>query len=165
MNPQPPPSLAASLLINKLLAVSLISGVGFFLLIAGFVTHKPMARAGSSPLEWVVVAMLAAALALSPILARVVATQALKQISAGDVAAQDPVELGRRLLQVYQVRMLAELAPLEGASLVGAIVFFIQPSPVGLAVALTGMGAMALRFPTKARVESWLADTVRALRG
>ena len=165
MNPQPPPSLAAALLINRLLAASLISGVGVFLLVAGFTTGKPMARAGSSPLELLSIVVLVLTLIAAPMLARLVSAQAMRQIPAGDFATQDPVDLGRRLLQVYQVRMLVELAPVEGSSLFGAIVFFVMHSPVGLAVALAGMGAMAMRFPSRARVESWLAGAVQKARG
>ena len=165
MDPNPQPSLAASLLINKLLAASLISGVGIFLLVAGFLPGKPMARAGSSPLELLCIGVLVLTLIAAPVLARLVSAQAMRQIPAGDFAAQDPVALGRRLLQVYQVHMLVQLAPVEGASLFGAIVFFVMHSPVGLAVALAGMGAMAMRFPTRPRVESWLAAAVQKARG
>lgn len=165
MDPNPQPSLSASLLINKLLAAALISGVGIFLLVAGFFPGKPMARAGSSPLELLSIGLLVVMLIVSSVAARLVSAQAVKQIPAGDFTGQDPVQLGRRLLQVYQVQMLVQLAPLEGAALFGAVVFLVMQSPVGLAVALAGMVAMAMRFPTRPRVESWLAEAVQKARG
>ena len=165
MAPNPKPTLAATLLINKILAAALISGVGIFLLVAGFIVGKPMARAGSSPLGLLSIGLLVLMLIVPPVAARLVSAQAMKQIPPGDFAAQDPVDLGRRLLQVYQVQMLVQLAPLEGASLFGAVVFLVMQSPVGLAVALAGMVAMAMRFPTRSRVESWLAAAVQKARG
>ncbi len=165
MDPNPQPTLAATLLINKILAAALISGVGIFLLVAGFLPGKPMARAGSSPLELLSIGLLVVMLISAPLTARLVSVQAMKQIPPGDFSAQDPENLGRRLLQVYQVQMLVHLAPLEGAALFGAVVFLVMQSPVGLAVALAGMVAMAMRFPTRPRVEAWLAEAVQKARG
>ncbi len=146
--------------VNQIVAAALIAGVGIFLLVALFITDQPMACAGRSPLEIVCVVLLVSALLTGPLLAKIVTSQSLSARGDEGVAAADPVDTGRRLLAVYQTQMLATLATLEGAALFGAIVFLLQRSPVGLGVAVAGMGMMALRFPTRRRVEAWLAANV-----
>ena len=146
--------------VNQIVAAALIAGVGIFLLVALFITDQPMACAGRSPLEIVCVVLLVSALLTGPLLAKIVTSQSLSARGDEGVAAADPVDTGRRLLAVYQTQMLATLATLEGAALFGAIVFLLQRSPVGLGVAVAGMGLMALRFPTRRRVEAWLAAHV-----
>ena len=177
MNESSPPRLSSMILVNQLVAGALIAGVGIFLLVALFISDQPMACAGRSPLEIVCVVLLLAALAAGPLLGRIVTSAAgpllgrmetSRGVAAapnGDEAATDPVETGRRMLAVYQTQMLARLAPLESAALFGAVVFLLQRSPVGLGVAVAGMGMMALRFPTRRRVEAWLAAHVRRREG
>lgn len=155
MNEPSQPSLSSMILVNQLVAAALPAGVGIFLLVAFFLSDRPLACAGRSPLEIVCVVLLVSALVTGPLLSRIVTAQALA--APAEAASGDPLQAGRRLLAVYQTQMLATLATLEGAALLGAIVFLLQQSPVGLGVAVAGMGAMALRFPTRRRVEAWLA--------
>lgn len=63
-----------------------------------------------------------------------------------------------RLLSVYTTARIVQLALIEGAALFCLIVYFLQGSGLMLAVAILLVSGMVVGWPSRSRLEVWLAE-------
>ncbi len=69
-----------------------------------------------------------------------------------------------RLMAVYVTQRIIKLATLEGAAFFNLIIFLIEGNPLSLLIGLLLTGTLLSGFPTRDRVENWLADQLERMR-
>lgn len=173
---EPRDDLAANLLTMRIITGALIAGVVVFLAITFvvrsdqqgpiFVTAPDLGLSSIFVLLGLVGALLCvlAAYFVPPLL---VANQR-RQLAEGRFVMGPNKEVPKNetlgLVMIYQSQMIVSLALLEGAAFFNAIAFMLEGSPLSLGLALLLLGVMALWFPTRSGLESWLAEQSILLR-
>jgi len=168
---------------TQIIIGSLISGVTIFLLIVVFLVHfagfgalagpNPPATAQSIPfITYIAVGMAAILLPLSFILPGLVATQSLRSAAGGGPdggssptkdAASTPGAVGGPAA-AFQTSAIIGGALNEGAAFFAVIAYLIEQNPIALVTALILLAALVVRFPTRGRVDRWIALQEEKLR-
>jgi hypothetical protein len=78
-------------------------------------------------------------------------------------AASQEVGIIGNLLFLYQTRLIIGYAILEGAAFFNLVATMIERQDVSLAIVGLLLGAMLVKFPTRGKIESWLADETRSI--
>ncbi len=68
------------------------------------------------------------------------------------------------LAAIYQTQMIIGLALLEGAAFLNTIVFMLEGRALNLGIAVALVVFMATRFPTRTRLDDWIAEQGRLLQ-
>ena len=138
--------------------------------------EPPPARAPF--LIYVALAFAAVNMPMSVLVPRMATTNARKQIARGTwvpgrrpmaqmeaaLAAGREVPDEIKLLGVYQTLTMVGAFLNEGVVFFAIIANWIEPSSLALGLALVLIGAMLPRFPTREKVEQWLAQQVELVR-
>ena len=69
-----------------------------------------------------------------------------------------------RFMTVYITQHIIKSALLEGAAFFNLIIFLIEGNPLSLLIGLLLAGALLAGFPTRDRIENWLADQIERMR-
>ncbi|MHC4549610.1 MAG: hypothetical protein ACYTEZ_12630 [Planctomycetota bacterium] len=102
----------------------------------------------------------AVALGLALLLPGTIAAHGRKQIGGGASRAEGD----EPLLRLYETCLVLAAAVLDAAALFACTAYLVEGSPVSLALGGVVLpGAIAARFPTRARFERWLAEQTRRL--
>lgn len=161
--------LRAMLTNMRIISAALISGVVVFLVVVVFVIKKDPPQ-GLPLLTYVALAFGVLALVFAFIIPGFVGgsiKQALIDGKRVELPAQfrPPEEVGivGNLLFLFQTRLIISCALLEGAAFFNLIAHMIERQQVSLAMVGLLLGAMIVRFPTQARLESWVTDEIRSI--
>lgn len=146
----------------QIIAFSLMAGVAFFAAVAVFLQNGD----GGEQLENTPVATFltypAVFLAAAAVVARLMIPRlVVSQRLAGLGKPETPVhEAGQRvtLLEIYQTRMIVEMALLEGAAFFALVAFIVEGRWAAFAAAAALWVIMVLSFPTRSTVEQWVTD-------
>ena len=176
--------IEAQLRVGKLLAIAMLSSLTLtsvaFLLVASAVATDPEAAANSpkvaqpegiaaaapaqgDPTSWVLtlssVALLGMALGIPPQVSR----QGVQALAAKPPGS--PGAARNDLMGVWFIELLLTLALAEGAGLLSLVTFaFVDSSnPIPLAVTGAAFVTIAVKFPTRDRLEAWLSERLRDL--
>lgn len=157
----------------QIIGGALIAGVSSFFALVLFLrfgqAHPPGAAQAALPMvTFVFCVFWLAAVTMSFIVPRVMTRQAVRQILTGTWSAPQGQPLPTdtviaKLLIVRQTTLIVGLALLEGAGFFGCIAFLLEGNPVALALLLTLLALMVLRFPTEQRIRTWLESQAAAI--
>jgi hypothetical protein len=161
--------LRAMLTNMRIISAALISGVVVFLAVVLFVM-KSDPKPGSPLLTYIGLAFGAGALVFAFIIPGFVGgsiKQALVEGKRVDLppqfkATQDVGIVGN-LLFLFQTRLIIGYAILKGAAFFNLVAYMIERQDVSLAIVGLLLAAMLVKFPTRGKVEGWLADETRSL--
>jgi hypothetical protein len=165
--PQEFAPITAQLRVLRIIIASLILGVAFALACA-LTIAAPQAGDAGLVVELGAVAVLAGAagarVVLPPLIDTVTRRQVRQQVASislpADARSRETVT---RLIPGYTARTIVAAAIAESAGFMGVVACFMRPSPIGIAVALAGMGLIATLWPTRAGIENWLEDQLRRI--
>lgn len=82
---------------------------------------------------------------------------------AAAASADLPGDAGK-LCEIFQTQMLIGASLLEGATFFFLIAFFVEGQPLSLVGGLMFLIGLALKFPTRARLERWLEEQQELLQ-
>jgi hypothetical protein len=159
--------LAGRLRTMQIIAAAILSGAVGFLVIAVFLRQGGAgAGAANTPLiTYIILALAVVNIILSLVVPDMSAAAARRKIAQGawmPAQAMPPDDAGQ-LSIVYTTRLLIGLAMLEGATFALLIAYLVEGQAVSLIVAVLLIGAMAWRFPTRARLTAWIEEQERLL--
>jgi hypothetical protein len=106
-----------------------------------------------------------AGLVLSFIIPGVVVASARRQIAKGIwTPMSDPTKSGKiypagdtgKLAVVYQLQLIIGSALCEGVAFFAAIAFMLERNPLALGMAVILLVCLAIRIPTRDRVNAWI---------
>jgi hypothetical protein len=153
----------------RIISAALISGVFVFLLVVLFVVKSDV-QPGSPVLTYIGLGFGALGLVFAFIIPGFVGghiKHALIDSKRVDLPAQfkSPQEVGvvGNLLFLFQTRLIIGYAILEGAAFFNLVAYMLERQDVGLATVGLLLGAMLLKFPTRGKLESWLADEMKSI--
>jgi len=178
---------------TQIIMGALIGGVTIFLLIVVFLVHfagfgaaagaapapgqaagpNPPATAQSIPfLTYIAVGLGAILLPLSFILPSFVAAQSLRSgatrpLDGSSNPTKSPAASSGQPVTpaaAFQSSAIIGAALNEGPAFFAGIAYLIEQNPIALVVMLVLLAAMVLRFPTRDRVERWIAQQEEKLR-
>jgi len=123
-------------------------------------------------LTYIAAGMGAILLPMSFILPGVIATQTLRSGAApraGDGSSPPKTSAPASVVPAspaaaFQTSTIIGAAMDEGAAFFAGIVYLIEQNPIALVVALVLLAALVVRFPTRNRVERWIAQQEEKLR-
>jgi hypothetical protein len=164
----------------RVLAVAMLVGLLAFLGIASFVRMQQGAmppgapRRTSAVLTALAVGLGAAGLVASVTIPGAIANASRRRIARGtwrpprpagrsDVAPPDPEPIGDavKLAYVYQAQWIAGAAINEAPAFFAILAYMLEGNPIALGVALVLVLAMAMRIPSRPRVESWIEQQLQ----
>jgi hypothetical protein len=161
--------LRAMLTNMRIISAALISGVIVFMAVVLFVI-KGDPQPGLPLLTYIGLGFGALALVFSFIVPGFMGSsikQALLEGKRVELPAQfkasQEVGIVGNLLFLFQTRIIIGYAILEGAAFFNLVAYMLERQEVSLAVVGLLLGAMLIKFPTRGRVEGWLADEIRSL--
>jgi hypothetical protein len=145
----------------QLIVVAMLVGSSSALVIfAAIQGQRPARPADAVPLvSYIGVAFAGFMLLLSFLMPLVTVAAARTRIargSFGDPQMVIPPDDRGKLLEVYQTALILGAALLEGSTFFLAIAYFLEGLVLDLVAAGVLLGALAARFPTRARVVGWL---------
>jgi hypothetical protein len=153
----------------RIISAALISGVIVFLVVVLFVI-KSDPKPGSPLLTYMGLVFGALALVFAFIVPGLIGgsiKQALvdgKRVDLpGQFKASPEVGIIGNLLFLFQTRLIIGHAILEGAAFFNLVAYMLERQDVSLAIVGLLVGAMLVKFPTRGKVESWLADETRSI--
>lgn len=149
---------------QQILAGMLVAGVTFFLLVVLVLRgkEKPMLNTAVTTTPIVLMGLVFGISALA--MALFVPGQVVSAVR-GKIRPTDPLDdQGRILLGAHQTRLIITLAILEAAAFFNLIAVMLEGSVLNLGFALLLLGLMASQFPTRGRLENWLADQLDRVR-
>ncbi len=176
---------------TQIIMGALISGVTIFLVIVVVLVHvvglgapagaapgqgagpNPAAAAPSIPiLTYMAAGMGVLLLPLSFILPGLVATQSLRAAaSAGPDGSSSPTKNNAIMpgaasgpAAAFQTSAIIGGALIEAPAFLAGVAYLIEQNPIALGVMLVLLAAMIVRFPTRDRVERWIAQQEEKLR-
>jgi hypothetical protein len=172
----------------QIIEIALIMGVSFFLVIALFLVPTvlnpgpaPAAGGPGAPalpqlagpgvpmITYLAVGMGIAGLVLSFVIPSVTVASARRQIAKGTwtpPVGSDPAQSGKlypagdtgKLAIVYQTQLILGSALCEGMAFFSTIAFIVERNPLALGMAVILIAAIAVRFPTRDRVNAWIDE-------
>lgn len=153
----------------RIISAALISGVIAFLVVVLFVIKSAL-NPGSLLLTYLGLVVGALALVFAFIVPNLVGgsiKQALVDGKRVDLPAQFRVSqnvgiLGN-LLFLFQTRLIVGYAILEGAAFFNLVAYMLERQDVSLASVGLLIGAMLAKFPTRGKIEGWLANEIRSI--
>jgi hypothetical protein len=159
----------------RIIAVAMIVGLIAFLGIAAFVRAQQremppgVPRRTSAVLTVLAVGLGAAGLVASVTIPGAIAAASRRRIARGtwrpprpagrsDVAPPEPEPIGDalKLAYVYQTQWIAGAAINEGPAFFAILAYMLEGGAIALGAALVLVLAMAMRIPSRPRVESWI---------
>lgn len=156
----------------RIIACALIAGVVTFGGVASFIVfgQSPAAQPGNpaqgpNMVMYLAMAFAAGAVVMSFVVPNLISAAGVKGVAkmAQDGTSTGPKELFGRLLAVAQTKMIIALALVEGAAFFNLIAFILTKSMVPPAVVGGLLFVMAIHFPTKFKLATWLEDQQRSL--
>jgi hypothetical protein len=161
--------LRAMLTNMRIISAALISGVIVFLVVVLFVI-KGDRQPGSPLLTYIGLAFGALALVFAFIVPGLIGSsirQALIDGKRVDLPAQfkanPEVGIVGNLLFLFQTRLIIGYAILEGAAFFNLVAYMIERQDVSLAIVGLLLAAMLVKFPTRGKIEGWLANEIRSI--
>lgn len=170
----------------QIIVIALIMGVSIFLLITLFLVPTainpgpapaaggpgapalpPLAGPGVPLITYIAVGMGIAGLVLSFIIPSMIVASARRKIAKGTwtpTATSDPTQPAKiypagdtgKLAFVYQTQLIIGSALCEGMAFFAGVAYMLERNPLALGMALILLAAMAVRFPTRNRVNAWI---------
>ena len=170
----------------QIIVIALIMGVSIFLLITLFlvpaaINPGPAPAAGGPgapalpPLDgpgvplitYLAVGMGITGLVLSFIIPTVIVTSARRKIAKGTwtpTAMSDPTQTAKlypagdtgKLAFVYQNQLIIGSALCEGMAFFAGVAYMLERNPLALGMALVSLVCLAIRIPTRDRVNAWI---------
>jgi hypothetical protein len=170
----------------QIIVSALIMGVTVFLLITLFLVPTainpgpaPVAGGPGAPnmpqlagpgvplITYIAVGMGVAGLVLSLIIPSVIVASARRKIAKGvwtPLVKQDPTNLAQilpagdtgKLAFVYQNQLIIGSALCEGMAFFATIAYLLERNPLALGMALILIAGLAVRIPTRNRVNAWI---------
>ena len=146
-------ALAAPLRTMQIIAGSLMAGVVIFLGVVMVLDQGQPANPNQRfPIVTIVAfVMLAADFGVALVMSRTMTAAGLQQIASSD--AQSDLQ---RLVGLRQTIMIITFALLEGPAFVGCVALLIERQPHVIFVPIFALTVMAVLFPTRNSVRSWL---------
>lgn len=161
--------LRAMLTNMRIISAALISGVIVFLVVVLFIVEGDR-QPGTPLLTYLGLAFGALGLVFAFIVPGFMGgsiKQALADGKRVDLPAQfkasQDVGIVGNLLFLFQTRLIIGYAILEGAAFFNLVAYMIERQDVSLAIVGLLLGAMLVKFPTRGKVEAWLADESRSI--
>lgn len=161
--------LRAMLTNMRIISAALISGVIVFLVVVLFVI-KSDPQPGSPLLTYIGLGFGALALVFAFVIPGLIGgsiKQALIDGKRVDLPAQfkAPEEVGivGNLLFLFQTRLIIGYAFLEGAAFFNLVAYMIERQDVSLAVVGLLLAGMLVQFPSRGKLEGWLAAETRSI--
>jgi hypothetical protein len=160
--------LAQSTRIMQVIGGSLIAGILLFLVVA-YGTAKPNPDA-SDTISLAAAAAGFLSVGVSFVVSKLLADQSIAARSRVDDQAlsshrqEGDVGPVAFLAGVYQTSFIVGAAVLEGAAFFNLVTYFTGGQLYSIAVAVMLAVGIALRIPTRRRVETWVADKLREHR-
>lgn len=111
---------------------------------------------GQGPNDLPLLSYIAAGLLAMQSAAAMIVPRTMVNVALPRLASQPPGQDEDRLFNLRQTTHIIAVALLESAVLFAAIAFYIERQEWALLLAIAGIISIALRFPTKADVESWI---------
>jgi preprotein translocase subunit SecY len=108
--------------------------------------------------------MIVMRLVVPPIIANSMVGRLCRETSGLNEPGQRDDERRRQLTAIYQSTMIIGMAFLEGAAFFNLVAYLSEVSPISLVVAGILLALMALAFPSRSRVETWIDDQMRMLQ-
>jgi hypothetical protein len=83
----------------------------------------------------------------------------------GELVGEPAAEVGNRvkLAALFQTKLIAGAALLEGAAFFWLVLYFVEQSPLSLCAAIVLIVFLALQTPTRSRLIHWIEDQLRQL--
>jgi len=134
----------------QIIALSLPAGVIVFAMIAVFVVG-----ALNQPPTGMLISLFAVGFAFVAFVMHLVMPQLIARRSS---LLQMTVREAQRPYMVYQAQMIVKLALLEGAAFFNVICLMVEHNWWSLGIAGLLVGSMLTQFPTRERVERWIAQ-------
>ena len=107
-------------------------------------------------------------LIMSFIVPNVVATRVLRGASApapdGTQKSGPPPGEGVTAANAFRTSAIISAAFVEGAAFFAGVAYLIEQSPIALGVCGALLAALVLRFPTRGRIDRWIAQADEKLR-
>jgi hypothetical protein len=154
---------------SQIILGALVAGLVFFLGIILFVMPKQGGPPGgggqtSLPILLIVVFVFAiTGLVLSVIAPRIMMTATRRKIAGAIAASSVPGSPDAKgfleeveWMPVYMTQMIVGAALIEGSAFFALIVYMLERNPIVLGLALFLIAALALRFPTREKVTTWI---------
>jgi hypothetical protein len=103
---------------------------------------------------------------LSLVVPKLLSDAQRSKIAAGNRSpdAPGPADDVSRLALVYQARKIVGAAMTEGAAFLALVAYMIERNSVALGLSLALIVCVALRFPTRAAVASWIDGQLELIR-
>jgi hypothetical protein len=154
---------------TRIIAAALINGVVFFLVIVVFVL-KGEAKGGPLVNTYASLAVGGVALILSYVIPNLIGTPIKRALVEGKTVelpkqfnAPAGVGIVGNLLWLYQTRLIVGYAILEGAAFYNLVAHMLERQSINLAMVGLLIGAMLTKFPTRRRLDNWLADEMKSI--
>lgn len=157
-------------MVSRIIVFSLVMGVMVFAAVAIFLGADKQAEAPQGALgnlqTTLAAGMALVALVASGLVPRLISKRVRESLAAGDtsglnpMAAQTMEELGEvgTLAAVYQTTLIVGVAILEGAAFYNLVAYILEHQTTSLLFTALLLVAMFFKFPSQARVETWIAD-------
>jgi hypothetical protein len=127
----------------------------------------PLAGPGVPLITYIAVAMGIAGLVLSFIIPGIYVAKARREIAKGiwtPTATSEPAQTAKlypagdtgKLAVVYQIQLIIGLALCEGMAFFAGIAFMLERNSLALGMALILLASLAIRIPTRDRVNAWI---------
>lgn len=152
----------------QIIAGALIAGVVMFLGVSiAIASTSGGGRGPGDLLRWVAVAFAATALPLSFLIPKWMTDQNRRSIAAGTWAPPAganrnappmPESDAGKLASVYMTQFIVGAALNEAPAFLACIAYLIGKDPIALGLASLLLGALIVRFPTRARIASWIEE-------
>lgn len=97
------------------------------------------------------------------VIPKLIVTTQLRQAAASLTTEATNADKINKLLSIYRTGMIVALAMLEGAGFLSLVALMIEHHVVSLAATGFLFLMMVVRFPTRNRVQWWVADELRKL--
>lgn len=159
------PTALNPFLTMKIVAFALIQGVIIFGVIA---VVMGLQKESSDPfMTYIAAGFGALAIVMRFVVPSIVANSMVGRLAgetsdSGGSQQQDDVQRNQ-LAGIYQTAMIIGMAFLEGAAFFNLIAYIVEVSPISLVVTGGLLAVMAMGFPFRGRVETWIDDQLRML--
>ncbi len=173
--------IAAVTRTSQIIVGTLVGGLVSFLVILLFLKARPagplgpQAAAGASVpiITYAAIAFAAASLPASILIPRFVADNQRRSIAkgtwtppqqrSGNMVRTVPAGDAGKLASVYLTTLIAGAAMNEGPGFFALVAYLLEGQPLALILALGLIAGVALRFPTRTRVDQWIEPQLEQL--
>jgi hypothetical protein len=150
--------LSPQLRTMRIILLALVLGVVIFFVIAVVMRGQGAQPAPPTPLlTYLGLGLAGVQIVLSALIPGLIVTGGRRQLARTPQSAAAPDDL-RKLLGLYQTRLIVGSALLEGAAFFLLVAYLVEGDLAALGGVVVLVALLLVRFPTRPGLESWLAE-------